>query len=410
MAVTAHFHAPSHSARYLLVFFILLVITFLVCLLAFLIDILLFMPHMAWGTYVVLAATILVAFSGVVTCAMRRSMTSRKARRKKIEENAEMSGENYYNREANGKPNVDIGIANQPSIPLVSGANQSGKDNLPAFASFEQVKKDDQVSDERVPLTQRSPTQGPNDLTAAGAMGGAAAARAYGSRSPSRDRYGNPSNGQPDAYGLARDPSFDRSQSRGRGDMSGAFHRGRGGPYNARGGYGAPNRGRGGYGPQGRGGYGPRGGRGGYGPPPRGNYGPGGPMRGGRSPPPMYAGAAAGAAYGRRPSNDSYGQEYNTNPSTNPSSAAVNNYEPYNPDANLARAESPPPLNAGPGTLPEMDAGQPAPGGYGQYGQLRDSDVDVAGMVGLQQGQGLGPAPRRHDTYMSEGSKYSTDE
>jgi hypothetical protein len=56
-----------------------------------------------------------------------------------------------------------------------------------------------------------------------------------------------------------------------------------------------------------------------------------------------------------------------------------------------------------------MDAAPPAAGGgggYGQYGQLRDSDVDVAGMVGLQQGQG----PGRHDTYMSDGSKYSTDE
>ena len=202
MAVTSHFHAPSHSARYLLVFFILLVLTTLVCLLAFIVDILVFMPHMAWGTYVVLAATILVAFSGVVTCVMRRTMTSRKARRKKIEENAEMSGENYYNREANSKANVDVGIANQPSIPMVSGANQTGKtDNLPAFASFEQVRKDDQVSDERVPLTQRSPTQGPNDMPAvgAGALGGAAAARAYGSRSPSRDCYGNPTHGQPDA-------------------------------------------------------------------------------------------------------------------------------------------------------------------------------------------------------------------
>lgn len=405
MAVTAHFHAPSHSARYLLVFFILLVITFLICLLSFLVDILLFTPHMAWGTYVVLAATILVAFSGVVTCAMRRAMTSRKARRKKIEENAEMSGENYYNREANSKANVDIGMANQPSIPMVSGANQP-KDILPAFASYEQTKKDDQVSDERVPLTQRSPTSGPNDAVAASALGGAAAARAYGSRSPSRDRYGNPTNG-PDGYGVARDPSFERSQSRGRGDMGGAFHRGRGGPYNGRGGYGPPNRGRGGYGPPGRGGYGPRGGRGGYGPPPRAGYGPPGPMRGGRSPPPMYA----GGAYGRRPSNDSYAQDYSTNPSTNPSSAAVNNYEPYNPDANLARAESPPPLPNGPGSLPEMDSGPPpATGGYGQYGQLRDSDVDVAGMVGLQQGQGPGPGPGRHDTFMSDGSKYSSDE
>jgi hypothetical protein len=54
-----------------------------------------------------------------------------------------------------------------------------------------------------------------------------------------------------------------------------------------------------------------------------------------------------------------------------------------------------------------MDA-SPAVQGHqgGNYGQLRDSDVDVAGMVGLQQGQ----IPQRNDTIMSEGSKYSTDE
>lgn len=121
----------------------------------------------------------------------------------------------------------------------------------------------------------------------------------------------------------------------------------------------------------------------------------------------MYA---AGGGYGRRPSNDSYAQDYSTNPSTNPSSAAVGSYDPYNPDAGLARAESPPPLPGQPATAQEMDAGpQPSGGGYGQYGQLRDSDADVAGMVGLQQGQGPVP-PQRHDTYMSDGSKYSTDE
>jgi glyoxylate carboligase len=45
--------------------------------------------------------------------------------------------------------------------------------------------------------------------------------------------------------------------------------------------------------------------------------------------------------------------------------------------------------------------------GYVPYnGQVRDDDSDVAGMVGLQQGHPAG----RHDTYMSEGSKYSTEE
>lgn len=96
----------------------------------------------------------------------------------------------------------------------------------------------------------------------------------------------------------------------------------------------------------------------------------------------------------------------------NPSMPSVNTYTAYSPDSTLPRAESPPPL---PGTEPatvggravEMDA-TPAVQRHdgGTYGQLRDSDADVAGMVGLQQGQ----IPQRHDTYMSEGSKYSTDE
>lgn len=98
--------------------------------------------------------------------------------------------------------------------------------------------------------------------------------------------------------------------------------------------------------------------------------------------------------------------------SANPSMPSVSNYTAYTPESALPRAESPPPL---PGTMPatiggqavEMDASPAVQHpGAGSYGQLRDSDADVAGMVGLQQGQG----PQRHDTLMSEGSKYSTDE
>jgi hypothetical protein len=61
------------------------------------------------------------------------------------------------------------------------------------------------------------------------------------------------------------------------------------------------------------------------------------------------------------------------------------------------------------GQAVEMDAttGSPstAPKGFGQFPQLRDSDADVAGMVGLQQ-QGID----RHQTVMSETSRYSSDE
>lgn len=421
MAVTSHFHAPAHSARYLLAFFVFTIITFLVCLGAFIIDVLLFIPNLAWGSYIVLASTIMVLISGVVTCAMRRSLISRKNRRKKIAENAEMSGENYYNREA-GKP---VGFNLAPPVAVSTGAN-GNTDALPAFATFEESKKSDQVSDEQIPLTSRSPSSAQNSRNEAPNFNNEAMAMNAPARSASRDRYGNPTQ---DPYGVARGPSMESMRSRG----SQHAYRGRGGYGPGRGGYdmyGAPMRGRGGRGGP-RGGYGPPRGRGGYGPPPHrgGPYGPG-PMRGGhRSPPPGPPGMAMGGyydgahdrrdppaepygPYGRRPS-DGY-----TNPSTNPSMPSVNDnaYEPYNPSAtNLPRAESPPPMTASdglPGQAIEMDATpvhNDQTQGFTPYnGQtLRDNDSDVGGMVALQQGQ---QPPNRHDTYLSEGSKYSQDD
>ncbi|KAF4902138.1 pH-response regulator protein palI/prr-5 [Colletotrichum fructicola] len=430
MAAVAHLHSPSHSARYLLVVFIFSFIDFLICLLAFLVDVLLFVPHMAWGSYIVLAATILVGMSGLVSCAMRRMLVTRKARKKRIAENAEMSGENYYNREAQTK--TATSVASQPTVPVVTGGN--GIDKMPTFASFDSQKKDDQVSDERIPLTARSPV----DRNQGNMMGVDGYANAPPSRSGSappinRDPYGNPMPG-PDGYGPRRGPSQERM--RGRGGMPPGGPRGRGGGYGGgRGGYNGygPPPGRGGYGPPGRGGYGPPpGGRGGYGPPPRGGYGPGG-MRGGRPPPPGYQnnagpydrrpspanayGAPAPGPYGRSGSESapSY-TATNTNPSL-PSIPQQQGYEAYHPDRNsLPRAESPPPL---PGDAPapmvgqavEMDArtgspAQPPPG----FGQFRDSDADIAGMVGLQQGGGNRSNPQRHDTYMSETSRYSQDD
>lgn len=411
MAATSHMHSAAHSSRYLLVMFIFTVITTLVCVAAFVIDILLFIPHLAWGSYIVLAATIMVAISAVVSCAMRRTIVGRKSRQKRIAENAEMSGENYYNREDRFKTAPTV--SSEPTMPMVSGGN-SGADSLPTFATFENRRKDDQVSDERIPLTQRSPVDRspntmPNDLASVGDAGSFNAV----SRSQSRDRFGNPINGpQQDAYGVPRSQSFDRMNGRGRGGPGGPGSRGgRGGAGYGRGGfdaYGMPGgrgRGRGGYGAPGRGG--PPRGRGGYGPPPRGGYGPGS-MRGGRGPPPNGYANMPGAPYERRPSADEY-PPYGSN---NGSAANINRgFEAYAPEnGDLPRAESPPPLPGQAmtgGSAIEMD-GTPVdqPHGLGQYGQIRDSDVDVAGMVGLQQSRGAA----RHDTYMSEESKYSTDE
>ncbi|KAM0356074.1 hypothetical protein ACHAPU_000468 [Fusarium lateritium] len=416
MAAVSHLHGPSHSTKYLLILFIFLFIDFLICLLAFLIDVLLFVPHLAWGTYIVLAATILVGMSGLVTCAMRRTLISRKDRQKRIDGNAEMSGENFYNRNGQDKAVAEPGITRQPTVPSVSGGNGI-HDNLPSFATFEQKNRSAQASEEVIPLTHRTTSnRSPAPINEASGVGEVGVFNGAPQRQGSRDHFGNPIVGAPvDPYANRRGPSPSMS-NRGRGNGSTGGYRGGRGGY-GRGGYdnyGAPMRGRGGYGQPGRGGYGPRGGRGGYGPPGRGAYGAGA-MGGGPNSSPMYN----DGPNDRRPSPPgSYAPDgqvsepsigYN---SANPSMPSVTNYSAYTPESTYPRAESPPPL---PGTMPATIGGQPVEmdassavqhPGAGNYGQLRDSDVDVAGMVGLQQGQ----IPHRHDTVMSEGSKYSTDE
>ncbi|EGZ78237.1 pali-domain-containing protein [Neurospora tetrasperma FGSC 2509] len=397
LAIVAHFHSPSHSARYLLVLFIVSFVDFIVCLLCFLVDVLLFIPHLSWGSYIVVAATILVAFCGLVTCAMRRTLVNRKANRKRIAENAEMSGENYYNRQAQTAPATQV-TGPQPTVPMISGANGEG-DKLPEFTTFE--KKDDR-SEERIPLTSvspidRSPATLVNDSTPPNFMDGAP------SRSPSttpvgRDQYGNPLPPQ-DGYAMRGGPPNERLNSRGRGGMPPGGYRGRSGfPGPGRGG-GPPQNGRGGYGPPGRG-------RGGYGPPPRGYGGPG--PRGGRGPPPQgYQGGpdrrpSPGAPYGPGPGVGTYGPSQpspyaNRQQSPGPQFAAPGygnpeqpgpQYSAYNPRrVSLPRAESPPPLpgidDGMPGPAVELDA-SPANPGVGQYG-IRDSDSDVAGMLAMQQ-------------------------
>lgn len=420
LALVSHLHAPSHSSRYLLAVFLVSILDLVLCLLAFLVDVLLFVPHMAFGSYFVLVATILVALSTLVSCAMRRTIVSRKARKKRIAENAEMSGENYYNR-VNKDPIASP--IDQPTVPIVSGANGAAADKLPTFASFE--NKDS--SDERIPLTARSlSNRSPNNPNAKINSTEAAYSGSTGPvprRQPSRDQYGNPIPPPPDAYGMRR-PSTDSARSRGRGGASPGpgGYRGRGGYGAPRGGYGqyGPGPGRGGYGLPGRGGYGPPPGRGGYGPPPRGYGGP--MMRGGRAPPPPPS--YQSGPYDRRgspaaeydpsgarqpspgpPSAPGYAMS-NLNPSM-PSVATGNSYEAYNParEEDLPRAESPPPLPGMNGNLaaPPVNGMEPR-GASPPQGQFRDSDADIMGMVGLQQGRAT--PSNRHDTYMS-GSHYS---
>ncbi|PYH93451.1 pali-domain-containing protein [Aspergillus ellipticus CBS 707.79] len=158
LAAAAHFHGPSHSPRFLLALLILLLPTLLVSLLAFLVDILLFVPHMAWAGWIVLVATILLVTCGVVTCAMRRTLVSRKARKKRIAENAEMSGENFYNRQNAAAAAAGLNHAapanmdtKEPVVNRVSPSSDTGN----TFATFRTPTHDS--DDDRTPLNSRNP-------------------------------------------------------------------------------------------------------------------------------------------------------------------------------------------------------------------------------------------------------------
>ncbi|KAJ5114834.1 hypothetical protein NUU61_000593 [Penicillium alfredii] len=150
LAAAAHFHSPSHSPRFLLALLILLLPTLLVTLLAFLVDILLFVPHLQWGGWIVLAATIILVSCGVVTCAMRRTLVSRKARKQRIAENAEMSGENFYNRQNAATTATPV---NEAKEAMVSGSPTS--ESGPNFATFRTETRDS--DDDRTPLNARTP-------------------------------------------------------------------------------------------------------------------------------------------------------------------------------------------------------------------------------------------------------------
>ncbi|CAD0041592.1 unnamed protein product [Aureobasidium pullulans] len=275
LAVAAHFHSPAHSPRYLLALLILTFPTLLVALLAFLVDILLFVPHMQWGGWIVLAATILIIASGVVTCAMRRTLVSRKARKKRIAENAEMNGANYYNNLQNERLMADE-LPRADSPPPMNGSFDNSKG--PQFASFE-TKSNERRSDDRAPLNPRAPSLTSN-------------------ASPMPVQPSDPYNMQH----TTNPPMLMHQTSNGTLESQNSNRMGPPPPGYGRGGF-AP---RGSYGPGPRGGYGP--GRGGpqgmRGPPPPGwngpqgrGMGPGpgpgpmaGPMmgRGQRGPPPGY--------------------------------------------------------------------------------------------------------------------------
>lgn len=76
LVLVAHFERPANSTRYLLFMLLLTLPTFVMSLLAFLVDILLFVSHLGWAGWIVLAATVLIAFCGVLIWVTHRRLSS----------------------------------------------------------------------------------------------------------------------------------------------------------------------------------------------------------------------------------------------------------------------------------------------------------------------------------------------
>lgn len=227
---------------------------------------------------------------------MRRTLVSRKARKRRIAENAEMSGENYYNRQnaaptPGGTGAVPDNTETKEAIVSGSPTTESG----PGFATFRWGTRDS--DDDRTPLNSTASMNEvpmPPDAQYPSRRG-----TPY--RAP-QDEAGPPPSGPYGAGQMMHNPSDPWSREQ-YADGSMGSRRGGGPP-----GFGP--RGRGGYPPRGaygRGGpymgppRGPPGARGGYMGPPRGGRGGMGP---GRGPPRGVVGYAPGPTY----SFDSYGR------------------------------------------------------------------------------------------------------
>jgi hypothetical protein len=381
LAVSAHFHSPAHSPRYLLALLIFTFPTLLVSLLAFLVDILLFVPHVAWGGWIVLGATIIIVASGIVTCAMRRTLVSRKARKKRIAENEDMNGQTYYANRANAAT-VATEFPKAESPPPFSGDNVMSGNKGNDYASFD--LRPQNSPEDTVPLNQRNPSLKTVSSGGNNSDGMAPPQRGPSGRRQPVDQYGNPIPPMPNDTMMMNGPP--------RGPP------GRGGPYRGRGGprggpYGGP---RGGYGPPPRGGM--------RGPPPPGWNGNGRGMRPPQGVPMNGPGPGRGAPPPGYNNNNYYGQG-------GPPPRDVSPYSNRGP---------PPPGPMPIGQAIEMDnrTGTPPVNNTQNYG-LRESDGDVQGMLALQQGGFPAGAPQRQPSrgpstnpssgLLSPTSEYSTE-
>jgi hypothetical protein len=369
---------------------------------------------------------------------MRRTLVTRKARKKRIAENAEMNGENYYSRQ-NAEPKyAELPLPNVGrEAPMVNGA--PGADKLPSFATFDNAVQ--HGDDDRRPLNPpHTMNNAPNNTMVDSRdirsdRYGPPRSRSSGRYEGPRDEFGNPlppsqAFGPPlvadDMPGLANN-AMDHTSPSSRGSYGST--RGRGG-YPPRGGYGPrgggyggprgpPQRGsfrRGGYRSEGRGGYGPHG---------RGGFGMGGVATGvaggvamrrpERGPPPTYPPQDGNLpqdqfdaqnadfrrtpyqAYSARQQSPTGGPRSQSVPYQPSSGVGLRNQSPHSlrqpPSSGFGDAESPPPLPLGAGALSvahvaEMDGStaRSTEDGYDPASNhLQSQDPDVQGMVSLQQ-------------------------
>jgi hypothetical protein len=113
-------------------------------------------PHLQWGTWLVLAATIVLAIGGIVICGMRRALLSRRAHHKRIADNADMNGDSY--RSNNPRNSLSSApLTRQPTVPQVDTAGNP--DKLPEFATYTpSARHDDHPAQDGIPLSSRNPS------------------------------------------------------------------------------------------------------------------------------------------------------------------------------------------------------------------------------------------------------------
>lgn len=135
-----HLRGPSNSPGYLLAIVLIGLVNFLLTLLAFLVDILIFVPNLDWGTWITLGATILNAAAGLFVCIGRRTVSARKAMRKRIAANDVHTNTGFHMTQIHSGPGSTAAAGNNARSSSVGGGSNEDKADgptVPRFAQFE---------------------------------------------------------------------------------------------------------------------------------------------------------------------------------------------------------------------------------------------------------------------------------